>query len=311
MNNCVIPPVIEKYLQLLASKNSDLKTKAIQVISADAKVGSLDFWDDVAYWIKDLIKAANFLLHVHDNLIPIDIEIPLGKINDKPNNYVISTYLNEFARLQVECDAVILREKFRQLRYVDDFGDVRFEKWYGYVNKYVSERIADKYYESARKYCELDWLHRLHIGPVAANHIAAIVARDISVNVPLVEDPYVFERNCASLLEEAGWQCRLSGKSGDQGVDIVVQKRNIKVAVQCKLYNSNVGNGAVQEVHAGMFFYGCDAAIVVSNAGFTISARQLAESLGIHLTSPDRLEGVANVLCEQLERERNIRLQEP
>ena len=57
------------------------------------------------------------------------------------------------------------------------------------------------------------------------------------------------------------------------------------VAVQCKLYSSNVGNKAVQEVIAAKGLFSTDYACVVSNAGYTACAKELAESLKVSLLS--------------------------
>lgn len=55
--------------------------------------------------------------------------------------------------------------------------------------------------------------------------------------------------------------------------------------MQCKLYSSNVGNKAVQEVIAAKGLYSTDYACVFSNAGYTASAKELAESQKVLLLS--------------------------
>lgn len=92
-----------------------------------------------------------------------------------------------------------------------------------------------------------------------------------------------FEVICAQALEQGGWSILRKGGSGDQGVDLIATLGNLQVAVQCKRYSQPVGNKAVQEVAAGRQFEQCDLAVVVSNAGYTASARQLANALGVML----------------------------
>ena len=71
--------------------------------------------------------------------------------------------------------------------------------------------------------------------------------------------------------------------AGDQGVDIVVNPRGKRVAVQCKNYSKPVGNGPVQEVYAGARHHRCVEAWVVAPAGYTRGALDLAKSTGVSL----------------------------
>lgn len=89
-----------------------------------------------------------------------------------------------------------------------------------------------------------------------------------------------FEQCIASMLRRDGHFVKLTPKSGDYGVDIIMDNH---VAIQCKRYSGNVGLKAVQEVYAGMRHYGCERAIVATNSKFTKSAIQLANELGVTL----------------------------
>lgn len=89
-----------------------------------------------------------------------------------------------------------------------------------------------------------------------------------------------FEQCIASMLRRDGHFVKLTPRSGDYGVDIIMDNH---VAIQCKRYGGNVGLNAVQEVYAGMMHYGCKSAIVVTNSQFTKSAIQLANELGVTL----------------------------
>lgn len=86
--------------------------------------------------------------------------------------------------------------------------------------------------------------------------------------------------------------------SGDQGIDVIAEKSGTKVVIQCKLYSSNVGNSAVQEIIAGQIFENADFAAVVSNVDFTKSARQLASSSRVFLIHHEQL-GELETMCEQ------------
>lgn len=96
---------------------------------------------------------------------------------------------------------------------------------------------------------------------------------------------FEFEDWVASNLSKFGWNAKSTKGSGDQGVDVIATKNGIKVGVQCKLYSSNVGNKAVQEINAGRTFFKLDKVAVLTNAGYTKSARELAETCDVSLLS--------------------------
>jgi restriction system protein len=72
-------------------------------------------------------------------------------------------------------------------------------------------------------------------------------------------------------------------EAGDQGIDIVVNPRGERVAVQCKNHSKPVRNRPVQEVYAGARYHRCAAAWVVAPAGYTRGALALAQSTGVSL----------------------------
>lgn len=104
-----------------------------------------------------------------------------------------------------------------------------------------------------------------------------------------------FERFVADVFTELGYSVRVTKRTGDQGVDLIVSGGRRVLAVQCKGYSGSVGNKAVQEVYAGMAHYGCDECVVVTNSAFTSGARDLARSVGCRLLDgrdiPDLIEG--------------------
>lgn len=97
-----------------------------------------------------------------------------------------------------------------------------------------------------------------------------------------------FERFCARLLAANGYEnVEVTSCSGDQGVDILCEKDRVSYAIQCKRFDSLVGNGAVQEVYAGRQLYHCNVGVVMTNSDFTTSARELAEATGVALWGRD------------------------
>jgi HJR/Mrr/RecB family endonuclease len=92
-----------------------------------------------------------------------------------------------------------------------------------------------------------------------------------------------FELFMADLFRAMGHKARVLGGSGDQGVDLIVDYKGERVAVQCKNYGKAVGNKPVQEVYAGSRYHGCNSAWVVAPSGFTKGAVELARRVGVSL----------------------------
>jgi restriction system protein len=94
-----------------------------------------------------------------------------------------------------------------------------------------------------------------------------------------------FEKFCKAKFEKNGWIVEATKSSGDQGIDLIVRKKNRVIGVQCKKHSRPIGNSAVQEVFAGVKHYSLNEGIVVSNNSFTTSAIKLAETNNIKLMS--------------------------
>ncbi len=101
-----------------------------------------------------------------------------------------------------------------------------------------------------------------------------------------------FENFVADVFQELGYAVEKTKTSGDQGVDLVVARAGHRVAIQAKGYDGNVGNGAVQEVHAGMVLYKCHACAVITNSDFTVGAHELAQATGCRLVCGDQIRAL-------------------
>jgi len=93
-----------------------------------------------------------------------------------------------------------------------------------------------------------------------------------------------FEALIKRLYEGAGYTAQLTGKTGDQGGDLVVVRGDVKKVIQAKLRRKmTVGNDAVQQVVAAKAIYNCPEAVVISNSTFTTKAEELARVHGVEL----------------------------
>jgi len=99
-----------------------------------------------------------------------------------------------------------------------------------------------------------------------------------------------FEHHVMRKLKEHGWNVRHTGKSGDQGADIIAERESQIYAIQCKFSTYPISNSAIQEAHAGRGFHRAKFAAVVTNSEFTRSAKQLAASIGVDLINARDLD---------------------
>ncbi len=102
-------------------------------------------------------------------------------------------------------------------------------------------------------------------------------------------DPYEYEGYCRDLLELAGWKAWKTPDGRDQGADVVAEKKNVVVVLQCKKWNQPIGNKAVQEVVAAKALHSATVGIVVSNQPYTDSAQHLAAANNVLLLHHDEL----------------------
>jgi restriction system protein len=96
-----------------------------------------------------------------------------------------------------------------------------------------------------------------------------------------------FEVFTADLFRALGHQAVVLGGAGDQGVDVIVNRRGERVALQCKNHKRAVGNRPVQEVFAGARHHRCVEACIVAPGGYTRGAIALARSRGVSLFDAD------------------------
>lgn len=91
-----------------------------------------------------------------------------------------------------------------------------------------------------------------------------------------------FERYCADCLLKKGFtKAEVTSGSGDHGVDIIAEQNGIRFGVQCKLYQGQIPNKAVQEAYTGASYYDCDVAVIMSNSELTRQAQEEARKLRV------------------------------
>lgn len=192
----------------------------------------------------------------------------------------------------------------RQLEFIDSYGDLVSVDWHKEIEKFIEGKKNDLqkaldemhpfYLESAPKvgYSSFsDWCKSEPFFDIISKY--TIEAMRVLPEVGMISTPSDFETSISDRFSDLGWQSQRTGRSGDQGADVIAEQGNVRLIVQCKLYGRPVGNSAVQEAFSARTFYSGTHAAVVAASGFTTSARQLASSLGVDLVDDLELEEYA------------------
>lgn len=77
-----------------------------------------------------------------------------------------------------------------------------------------------------------------------------------------------FEQVLYRLFRAMGYAVQLTGRSGDQGGDLVANKDAERILIQAKRWEAPVGNSAVQEAFTAKKIYDCHEARVISAGSF-------------------------------------------
>jgi len=180
--------------------------------------------------------------------------------------------------------------------FKDPYGHENIENWKKLGVKYFFNKIVvPNLSESEVKILLTDDLYFSVIDNIAEAAQSNLVLNSQSYDSKMSGKEY--ELFCSDILKKAGWFVSMTKSTGDQGVDLIAEKNNIKIVIQCKNHNSRIGNKAVQEVAAGRIFYNADLAFVVSNSYYTTSAYQLANKNLVKLLHHADLEALDSILA--------------
>jgi hypothetical protein len=99
-----------------------------------------------------------------------------------------------------------------------------------------------------------------------------------------------FEHEIAQLFSQIGHQVHVTPASGDEGIDVVLEKDGRKIIVQCKAHQNPVGPSVVRELYGAMMHANANEAILVALGGFTQGVVGFVKGKPIRLMSlPDIL----------------------
>lgn len=298
--------IIKRVLKLEKNINSASGNLDNKIPDSTPEISSKEVYDSISYTLKNLKKE--FLKN--DNYDPGEfksVDSALAKLSDAlVESFLVSNgYLSKLAL------------KKSQLSYVDHYGDTIDSDWKREIKSFANTKYLGlqdfSYKKTLRtliKYCRdndlssyvfqtskpdielicdaIEW----HVESYLIDNDSYDEDNDVDETIT----PEKFEKFVAMHLKKLGWDSRVTKLTGDQGADVVAEKNNIRMVVQCKLYSQPVGNDAVQQVFSAKSFYDADVAIVISNADYTKSARQLSESNGVILLHYTQLEDFDEII---------------
>lgn len=217
----------------------------------------------------------------------------LDKSNAKEKKALASA--EEKLRKLVDKHLTTLARKRLQGLSVDEYGVVDSTRWKKDIQYFYNNVLEPTLTEEEKLAMMQNNVHR-----VMEKHVEYRARREadkLETMVGFNEDmtPTEYERFYSNQLKDVGWATRVTKASGDQGADVVAERNGKLLVVQCKLYNKPVGNKAVQEVVAAKLYYRAHYSAVVTNAGYTSSARELADMTGVmllHHTDLVRLDDI-------------------
>ncbi len=94
---------------------------------------------------------------------------------------------------------------------------------------------------------------------------------------------HAFEQAVANLFRTIGFTAQVSRRGGDGGIDIILQKHDRRIAVQCKRYKSAVGPHVIRDLWGTMHNLGYDEGCIVTTTGFTKGVKDFAQDKKIYL----------------------------
>jgi Holliday junction resolvasome RuvABC ATP-dependent DNA helicase subunit len=98
-----------------------------------------------------------------------------------------------------------------------------------------------------------------------------------------------FERFVANVFQRQGYTAELTSASGDHGIDIILRKLGQVVAVQCKQWESVVGEPILRDFYGAIVNAGVNTGFVVTSSNFTAQAEEFAQNKPIILYDIDSL----------------------
>lgn len=153
------------------------------------------------------------------------------------------------------------------------------------ANEYVSN-----YNTYVKRHNAMEERKRYLNGDFSKEKIEINISRDFKY----VTSGREFELFLEKLFKFLGYTTTHTGKSGDQGADLILRKNNYVYTVQAKYYTGKLSNKPIQEVVGSLKYYNANQGIVVTNSEFTKGAQELAKANQVILIDGEALNDLIN-----------------
>lgn len=239
-----------------------------------------------------------------------DIQLNLSLLK---HDFIMSIILHEAVRPRVASALPVLSRKRRTLITPDDYGDYQFDKWFKELDFFYDKKLdseIEAWLDEPKNiellsddvHFSLDLLDEI-LFPYVKLFIWNMVSEydennpsDITYDEDMSGHEYEFY--VAEQFENQGFVTQVTKGSGDHGVDVLAECADIRLAIQCKHYNSAVNNKAVQEVYSAKDIFDCNLAAVVTNNVFTPAAKEAANKLGVYLLHHEDIPDFCSLIVD-------------
>ena len=205
---------------------------------------------------------------------------------------VIEKKIINLSMEEVEEYLSLLLRKYQQLVTKDDYGNLQTNNFLKEIHYFIQSTLnIDRHMQEYGHTIRHEFINAL-IDRIYDRIVEYSLVNNTTTNLEYDKNmsPTEYEHFCKDILLGKEWVANVTQQSGDQGVDVIAEFDDNKVAIQCKLYSSPVGNKAVQEVFAAMQHIGASHSVVVTNNTYTRSAKELANTTGVLLLHHEDLK---------------------
>lgn len=214
----------------------------------------------------------------------------------------------------------VLAQKNNQLIYKDEYGDWIFDKWWKERNKFINDKMLVHKYKLSREaknlYLTLNTISwatwdedddKDMMADIIDKFVYEYIENspdDEDINESSIvnqesflNDPILFEKYVEGLFESYGWTISATKKTREQAAYIVaINENGLIMIVLCDSNLDSVENNSIKEVYSAKKQYNGHVGMIITNATFTESARQLAESLDVYLLHYENLSKILDSL---------------
>lgn len=301
------------------------------IIFLEKKINALTNDDEFYKIIDDMIKEVDDMEIVYENTLPIYKEFyesKLGFVNEYMFR-VATMIINDKVRISNDIEKEVINYQDNNYSNIDNISSIDniIKFWLESLAKdnvkvnnidlYTIAKINDvivqtnnelllecltnlkdwiKYYDSKVEYLRKESDKNRYLSGDFSKEKQAKAFKYSLINVETGEE---FELYLQNLFRELNYKVKHCGKSGDQGGDLIVKKRNITYVIQAKYYTHKLDNTPIQEVVGAIRFYNANRGVVITNSTFTKKAIELANTNRIILINGDDLEKLTECIYEK------------